>query len=78
MVKSDCMIGSIRMSLAKRVREMRFRKPLTQADLAKLSGVNRSYLADIEMGNRNFGVDTLGKTLKGLDVGSDEFFRDSD
>ncbi len=38
--------------------------------------LNRSYLADIEMGNRNFGVDTLTKIVEGFGITFEEFFSD--
>ena len=47
---------------------------MTQTELAKRAGINRSYLADIEMGNRNFGIDTLERILKGLGKSHSEFF----
>lgn len=72
------MSTSIRMSLAKRIKHLRSDKSMTQSDLAKCAGINRSYLADIEMGNRNFGVDTLEKLLNGLDVTYEEFFKHLD
>lgn len=63
--------------VAKRIKVLRYEKGLTQAELASLSGVNRSYLADIEMGNRNFGIDTLERVVFGLDLGFEEFFKSS-
>ena len=66
---------SIRQTIAKRIKKLRAAKSMTQTDLAKRAGINRSYLADIEMGNRNFGIDTLEKILKGLDTSYSEFFK---
>lgn len=57
---------SIRQYASQRIKELRADKSMTQAELARKSGINRSYLADIEMGNRNFGIDTLEKILRGL------------
>ena len=37
--------------------------------------LNRSYLADIEKGNRNFGVDTLDKIVRGFGMSYEEFFK---
>jgi len=39
-----------------------------------MTGINRSYLADIEQGNRNFGFDTLDKIVKGFGISLSEFF----
>ena len=65
---------SIRQYASQRIKELRSDKSMTQAELARKSGINRSYLADIEMGNRNFGIDTLEKIIKGLGIGYAEFF----
>lgn len=70
MAKND-----IRQFVADRIKETRSSKSLTQTELAKLSGLNRSYLADIEMGNRNFGIDTLDRVLSGLDINYEYFFK---
>lgn len=40
-----------------------------------MTGINRSYLADIEKGNRNFGFDTLEKIVSGFGISYSEFFR---
>ena len=42
------------------------------------AGINRSCLANIEMGNRSFGVDTLEKLLNGIGVSYEEFFKPLD
>ncbi|MCP2077538.1 Helix-turn-helix domain-containing protein [Adlercreutzia equolifaciens subsp. celatus DSM 18785] len=41
-----------------------------------MTHLNRSYLADIEKGNRNFGIDTLDKIIRGFDMSYSEFFKD--
>ena len=40
-----------------------------------MAGINRSYLAGIEGGNRNFGVNTLGRIVDGFGISFEEFFR---
>ena len=57
-----------------RIKELRAREGLTQERFALVAGVNRSYLADIEKGNRNFGFDTLERIIEGLGVSYSEFF----
>lgn len=57
-----------------RIKELRAREGLTQERFALVAGVNRSYLADIEKGNRNFGLDTLERIVEGLGVPYSEFF----
>ena len=40
-----------------------------------MTHLNRSYLADIEKGNRNFGIDTLDKIISGFDMTYSDFFK---
>ena len=58
-----------------RIKTLRKEQDLTQSRFALMTGINRSYLADIEMGNRNFGIDTLTKIAKGFGLTFEEFFR---
>lgn len=37
-----------------------------------MTGINRSYLADIEKGHRNFGFDTLEKIVEGFGISYSE------
>ena len=66
--------SEIRNKIGGRVKELRAREGLTQERFALVAGVNRSYLADIEKGNRNFGFDTLERIVSGLGVSYSEFF----
>ncbi len=65
----------IRNKIGLRVKELRSENGLTQDKFALMTGLNRSYLADIEKGNRNFGFDTLEKITEGFDLSFEEFFR---
>ena len=56
-------------------KELRGEHGLTQEKFALMTGINRSYLADIEKGNRNFGFDTLDRIVSGFGIGYAEFFR---
>lgn len=70
------MESEIRNKIGKRIKQLRIMNGLTQEKFALMIGINRSYLADIEQGNRNFGIDTLDKIVKGFDVDYMEFFAD--
>lgn len=70
MQKSD-----IRNKIGFRIKELRKQNGLTQDKFALMTGINRSYLADIEKGNRNFGFDTLVKIVNGFGVTFSEFFK---
>ena len=65
----------IRNKIGLRIRALRKKQGLTQSTFALMCSLNRSYLADIEKGNRNFGIDTLEKIVKGLDITFAEFFK---
>lgn len=64
----------IRDGIAARIKELRRAHGITQQNFALMVGLNRSYLADIEKGNRNFGIDTLDKIVRGFGMTYSEFF----
>lgn len=70
MQKSD-----IRNKIGFRIKELRKQHGLTQDKFALMTEINRSYLADIEKGNRNFGFDTLVKIVRGFGITFSEFFK---
>lgn len=55
-------------SFGKRVREIRFRKKLSQGDIARTLGVHRSYISGLERGMRNPSLLTIKKVAKALGV----------
>lgn len=65
----------IRDGIAIRIKELRREHAITQEKFALMVGLNRSYLADIEKGNRNFGIDTLDKIVRGFGMTYSEFFK---
>ena len=66
----------IRNNVGLRIKELRRKGGITQEKFALMTGIHRSYLADIEQGNRNFGFDTLDKIVKGFGISLSEFFDD--
>ena len=54
--------------MAKRLRELRAKRGLTQRTLADRSGVSREYIARIELGHHDPTVSTLEKLAKALGV----------
>lgn len=59
---------SLRRVMAKRIKEWRAKRKLSQRDLADLSGVSREYIARIELGQHDPTVSTLEKLAKALKV----------
>ena len=53
----------------KRVREVRHERGWTQEQLAFEAGVKRSYLSEVENGQRNVSLDVVEKLAKALGVG---------
>jgi transcriptional regulator with XRE-family HTH domain len=54
--------------MAKRIKEWRAKRKLSQRDLADLSGVSREYIARIELGQHDPTLSTLEKLAKALKV----------
>lgn len=67
--------SEIRNNVGYRVKELRKQGGLTQERFALMTGINRSYLADIEKGNRNFGFETLERIVRGFGISFEEFFK---
>ena len=67
--------AEIRAYIASHMKELRKEHGITQERFALMVGLNRSYLADIEKCNRNFGIDTLDKIITGFGLTYAEFFK---
>ena len=67
--------SEIRNNVGYRVKELRKQGGLTQERFALMTGINRSYLADIEKGNRNFGFETLERIVRGFGMSFEELFK---
>jgi transcriptional regulator with XRE-family HTH domain len=64
---------NIAIQLGRKLRKLRKERGLTQAELAKLSGVGDKYLQDLEGKNpRNANLLTVQKLAKGLDISVSE------
>lgn len=50
------------------IAEIRKSKGLTQEELSKMAGLDRTNIAKIENGKYSVGVDVIGKICKALDV----------
>lgn len=55
-------------SVGERIRVLRKRKQLSQLALSARSGIDRTYLSDIENGKRNISLLTLNNLALALDV----------
>lgn len=52
----------------KKVKEIRLKKSLSQADLAKILGVHPTYISGIERGMRNMALKNIERLAKALGV----------
>lgn len=57
------------------IKEIRKLNKLTQEELAEKCGLQASYLAGVERGDRNFTIQTLEKITEGLEVAPSSIFK---
>lgn len=57
-----------RLTFGRRLREERQRRSMTLEDLAEASGITWSYIAQVEVGRRNIGVDNMHRLASGVGV----------
>ena len=60
------------MSLGENMKKFRKEKKLTQFDLANISGLSRSYIADVERNRYSPSLDTLNTLAKALEISVSE------
>lgn len=61
---------------ARRVREVRTQRGLSQDDLAEIAGLHRTYIGTVERAEQSVGIDNIEKIAKALKVPIFELFRD--
>lgn len=66
---------AVKYAIGERIKNLREEQNITQERFSLMTNINRSYLADIEKGNRNFGLETLSKIVDGFGMTYEEFFR---
>lgn len=59
-----------------RLKKLRREAGISQETLANLAGIDRTYLPDIEKGNRNVSITIVEKLSKALKISIKEFFID--
>ncbi|NJL01487.1 MAG: helix-turn-helix transcriptional regulator [Spirulinaceae cyanobacterium SM2_1_0] len=62
---------------AKRLRQIRLYKGLSQEALADLAGLHRTYVGSVERGERNVSIDNMERLAKALEVDISELLRES-
>lgn len=61
-------------AFGKRVTDLRKKSGLTQEDFAFACGINRTYIGEIERGEKNVSLDYIAKIAKGLKITLKELF----
>ncbi|MCD4814535.1 helix-turn-helix domain-containing protein [bacterium] len=65
----------IQTSFGKTIQTLRRKQNLTQEQLAERSGVNRSFIADLETGGRNLALKNILKLSIGLEFTPDKLMK---
>ena len=64
----------IKEKVGKRIKELRRKLDISQEELSFRSGVHRTYIASLEVGERNISISTLEKIVNALGVSLSVFF----
>lgn len=59
---------NIQIQFGNKVRELRKQNKFSQEELAHKTGLHRTYISDIERGNRNVSLRNIKKIANALDV----------
>lgn len=59
---------ALRQIMAENLRVLRSAARISQEELAELCGLHRTYISDIERGNRNISIDNIEKIAQALHI----------
>lgn len=62
-------------TFGKRVKKLREKKKFSQEEFSRKTGLHRTYLSDIECGNRNVSLKNIYKIVKALDTSFDNLMK---
>ncbi len=65
----------IKVRFGKAIREYRTKKGISQEDLAELCGLHRTYISDVERGERNVSLVNIQKICDALGVSISSTFK---
>lgn len=69
-------LSNARRVFAKRLRQIRQLRGLSQEALAEVSGLHRTYVGSVERGERNVSIDNMERLAKALEVDMAELLKD--
>lgn len=64
----------IKEELGQEIRRLRTSQGYSQEDFAKVSGLDRTYISDVEQGKRNVSIESIEKIARGLNITLPELF----
>ncbi len=67
-------MATVQKAFGNRLRELRQEQCLTQEELAHQAGLNRTYIGDIERGEKNITLGSMVKLAKALGIKLRDFF----
>ena len=68
------MKNDIKKEFGKKVKQFRLELGISQEELAFRSGLHRTYISDLERGNRNVSLETIQKIANALNISIDKLF----
>ena len=69
------MAEDIKLKLGRKIRETRVKEGYSQEELASRCGLHRTYISDIERGERNVSVENIEKIAKALKTEATELLK---
>jgi len=67
-------MGDLKMIIGEKIRSIRNAKDLTLQQLSHATGLQTSYIGEVERGKRNVSLDSLEKLITALDIKPSELF----
>ena len=61
---------------ARKLKEFRVKKGLSQEELADIAGLHRTYVGSVERGERNISIDNMERLASALDISVQELLND--
>ena len=65
----------IKKELGQEIRKLRTARGFIQETFSKVCGLDRTYIADVELGKRNISIENIDKIAKGLAITLPELFK---
>jgi len=71
-------MADIKIVFGKNLRFLREKKNISQEKLADLCGLHRTYISDVERGERNISLENIQKIANALQLGIIDLFEGTD